>query len=108
MAANPGFKCLVGGCTVEIPSASPDVQKMLLETHNRDVHNELVRPPVESSGAKSQKLQRPVIPDDCTENQWAFFLDKWDDFKRFYGLTKGPEIYSHLRSCCSDELQYKL
>ena len=58
MAANPGFECLVSGCIVEIPSASPDVQKMLLETHNRDVHNELVRPPVESSGAKSKKLQR--------------------------------------------------
>ena len=110
-SASPGFECLVTGCKVKIPEASSDIQKMLLETHNSDAHGDLTqsRQTVgESSGAKAQKLQRPVIPEDCTENQWSFFLDKWCDFKRFYGLREGPEIYSHLRSCCSDDLQYKL
>ena len=34
--------------------------------------------------------------------------DKWEDYKGFYKLTSREEIYSHIRSCCGDALQYKL
>ena len=57
------------------------------------------------SGPRAQKLQRPTIPEDCSEVQWAFFMDKWEDYKRFYKLTAREEIYSHLHSCWSDALQ---
>ena len=63
---------------------------------------------VGDTGPKAQKLQRPCIPEDCSEVQWAFFIDKWEDYKGFYKLTNKEEIYSHMRSCCSDSLQYKL
>ena len=106
------FKCLVEGCEVEIPAVSEALQLVLLETHNRDAHGALQAPleqrRVGETGNKAQKLQRPVIPEDCTEVQWAFFIDKWEDYKGFYKLTAKEEIYSHIRSCCGDDLQYKL
>ena len=74
------FKCLVEGCEVEIPAVSEALQLVLLETHNRDAHGALQAPleqrRVGETGNKAQKLQRPVIPEDCTEVQWAFFIDK--------------------------------
>ena len=106
------FKCVVEGCEVEIPAASEALQLVLLETHNRDAHGALQAPLDQrragETGNKAQKLQRPVIPEDCTEVQWAFFIDKWEDYKGFYKLTTKEEIYSHIRSCCGDDLQYKL
>ena len=66
---------------------------MFLQTHNRDVHG-VMSEPLECRGgdvgAKAQKLQRPTIPDDCSE------------------VTTREENYFHLFSCCSDILQYKL
>ena len=106
------FKCLVVGCEVEIPALSEALQLVLLETHNKDAHGAIQAPleqrRVGEKGNKAQKLQRPVIPEDCSEVQWAFFIDKWEDYRGFYGLTTREEIYSHIRSCCSDDLQYKL
>ena len=87
MSVNPAFVCPVGGCEMEIPALTGDVQMLFLETHNRDAHGALQAPleqrRVGETGNKAQKLQRPVIPEDCTEVQWAFFIDKWEDYKGF-------------------------
>ena len=78
---NPGFKYPSPGCEVETPEASSDVQKMFLEAHLKAAHSELLQVSVQpvsepSGGFTAQKLQRPYIPEDCTENQWSFVLDK--------------------------------
>ena len=78
---------------------------MFLGTHTRDAHD-LVQASLEhlgsgQTGPKAQKVQRPSIPEDCSEVQW-------EDYKGFYRLASKGEIYSHMRSCCSDSLQYKL
>ena len=108
----PAIKCSVGACEVEIPATTEAVQLMLLQTHIRDAHGAIQAPlehrGVGEMGAKAQKLVRPSIPEDCSEVQWAFFIDKWEDYRGFYKLTSREEIYSHIRSCCSDSLQYKL
>ena len=75
---------------------------LLLQTHNKDAHGAMHRPLEQRGGGE---LQRPTIPEDCSEVQWAFFMDKWEDYKRFYKLTAREEIYSHLHSCWSDALQ---
>ena len=110
--ALPAFECPVGGCEVEVPATSEAMQLLFLQTHNKDQHGALQAPleqrGVGETGAKAQKLVRPLIPEDCSEIQWAFFIDKWEDYKGFYKLSSREEIYSHIRSCCSDELQYKL
>ena len=112
MSLNPAFKCPVAGCEVKVPAVSGDVQVLFLQTHNKDAHGAMQAPLEQrgggETGPRAQKLQRPVIPEDCSEVQWSFFMDKWDDYKGFYKLSTREEIYSHLRSCCSDALQYKL
>ena len=105
------FSCPVTGCSVKIPALAIEIQKIYFETHTRDAHGGLGGSNAgrsTDSSTRSQKLERPIIPDDCSDNQWSFFLDKWEDFKLFYKLSTKAEIYSHLRSCCSDGLQYKL
>ena len=114
MSALVSFQCPVEGCEVMIPDTTGEVQAMFLQTHNQSSHGALTTAlpgdtvPENSRGGKTQKLERPKIPADCSEVQWAFFMEKWADFKRFYKLTDRQEIYSHLRECLSDGLQYKL
>ena len=70
---------------MEIPATTETVQLMFLQTHNRDAHGAMQAPleqrGVGETGAKAQKLVRPLIPEDCSEVQWAFFIDKWEDYK---------------------------
>ena len=98
----PAFKCPVGDCEVEIPATTETMQLMFLQTHNRDAHGAMQAPleqrGVGETGTKAQKLVRPSIPEDCSEVQWAFFIDKWEDYRGFYKLTSREEIYSHIRS----------
>ena len=92
----PTFKCPVGGCEVEIPATSEPVQLVFLQTHNKDAHG-AIQAPLEQrgggdTGARAQKLLRPLIPEDCSEVQWDFFIDKWEDYRGFYKLTSRDEI----------------
>ena len=89
MSLSPAFQCPVGGCEVEIPAVTGAVQMLFLETHNRDAHGALQAPletqnRVVETGAKAQKIQRPSIPEECSETEWAFFIDKWEDYRGFY------------------------
>ena len=106
---NPAFECPVEGCKVQIPAVSGDVQMLFLQTHNKDAHGAMQQPldhrVVGDTGPKAQKLQRPCIPEDCSEVQWAFFIDKWEDYKGFYKLTNKEEIYSHM-SQIAEELTF--
>ena len=112
MSVSPAFTCPVAGYEVKVPAMSGDAQVFFLQTHNRDAHGAMQAPLEQcgggEAGPRAQKLQRPVIPEDCSEVQWSFFMDKWDDYKGFYKLSTKEEIYSHLRNCYSDALQYKL
>ena len=92
MSVNPAFTCLVAGCEVKVPAGTGDMQVLFLQIHDRDAH-----------GA----MQASVIPEDCSEGQWSCFTDRWDNYKGFYKLSTKEEIYSHLRDCDSDALQYK-
>ena len=81
-----------GGCKVKVFATTREVQMMFLQTHAQSAHGALTTAlpgdvsPGKSRGGKTQKLERPKVPVDCSEVQWAFFLQKWADFKRFYDL----------------------
>ena len=73
MNMNPAFQCPVGGCEMQIPALTTDIQNMFSGTHTRDAHD-LVKAPLEHSGSgetgpKAQKLQRPSIPEECSESE---------------------------------------
>ena len=120
----PKFKCVVTDCVVEFPDVDKEIQKMMMTTHNLEAHGALHTPLERGGGGgggdvgaggqhghgqpKTQKIARPMIPDECSESEWAFFQSKWVDYKRFYQLQLREDIYTHLRSCCTDALQYKL
>ena len=68
---------------------------LFLSTHNRDVHGAMTTPlttGAQEGGGKAKKLERPTIPEDCSEVQWTFFLDKWEDYKGFYKLVENAAI----------------
>ena len=85
MSVSPAFTCPEAGCEVKVPAMSGDAQVFFLQTHNRDAHGAMQAPLEQcgggEAGPRAQKLQRPVIPEDCSEVQWSFFMDKWDDYK---------------------------
>ena len=59
---------------------------LLVQTQNKDAHGAL-QVPLEhhglgETGPKAQKLRKPS--EDCSEVQWAFFIDKLEDYRGFY------------------------
>ena len=94
----PNAGCVLGvnGQRYKTPDMEAELALRMLDLHVQQNHSELQG--VGETGPKAQKLQRPSIPEDCSEVQWAFFVEKWEDYKRFYRLTTKDEIYSHMRS----------
>ena len=100
---NMVFMCLVEGCKVRIPVVSGDVQMLIVQTHIKDA-NGVLQVPLEHHGAgetgpKAQKL-RTLYPRGQLAGPVS--LLHWEKYKEFYKLTIKEEIYSHMRSCCSD------
>ena len=60
---------------------------------------------------KAQELQRLSIPEDGSEVQWVFLIDKWEDNRGFYKLTtKGKFTLTNIYAIADAAvtLQYKL
>ena len=51
--------------------------------------------------------ERPEIDLGYSETQWAFFLDKWDVYKRRAAL-KAEHLTDELHACCSKDLRKTL
>ena len=87
------FMCLVEGCKVRILAVSGDVQMLLVQTHIKDAHG-VLQVPLEHHGAGETGPKAPLAG--------PVSLLHWEEYKGFYKLTIKEEIYSHMRSCCSD------
>lgn len=55
-----------------------------------------------------KKPEPPTIGLNSNENQWAFFMDEWDEFKRRCKLLTPDDIRSELRAACSEDLRREL
>ncbi len=57
---------------------------------------------------KSVKPVRPSVDIDTSEGEWAYFKDKWSQYKRMAKLTAIDGIRDNLRQCCAHQLDKRL
>ena len=55
-----------------------------------------------------KKPNPPTIGLSSNENQWAFFIDEWDEYKRRCKLDTPEDVRSELRAACSEDLRREL
>ena len=103
------IKCPAPGCDSSWPATTPsEVLLKLLDIHERTAH-----PPQSplaaqiATGAKAEKVRRPVISTSGTSEEWTYFTTRWSEYKQATRLT-GQDIIFQLLECCDEALRKDL
>ena len=79
-----------------------------LSKRNEDLHKKLSD--LKSNGSSQQiklkRPERPTVEPELTDNDWAYFKDRWERYKIDSGIspTNTSLIISELRATCSQEV----
>ena len=104
--AKETLNCEWKECLWVSKEASMETCLRLLEIHVRANHpiTESLQPKPNHSSVKPEKAKRPEISSEMSEEDWAYFLSCWGDYKRATEL-KGEEITIQLMECCCEQLR---
>ena len=96
--------CEYPGC--EGPRKSPegdlDTVVKLLEMHFVSKHKPSQSS--KSSAAKVEKAKRPEIAAELSDEDWNYFLSRWEAYKKATSL-QGEDIVLQLMECCCEQLR---
>ena len=110
MSSGSEIQCPAPDCTTTWPSSTnPDVLIRLIDLHSRTAHPVTTpSPPVQTvATSKAEKVKRPHISAAGTSEEWAYFLDRWSDYKKATHLSDTDIVYQ-LLECCDDNLRRDL
>ena len=110
MAPPPRQPCSAEGCTYSTPENLPNWDMV---TQHLTIHQQTVHPtpavglptPATTSAPRTAKKERPTISSQMTEEQWRFFVDEWNRYKR-QTKVKDQELLDELWSCMVEELRH--
>jgi hypothetical protein len=93
--------CPVTGCTETFQEGlDPTVLVALLDLHSRAVHPAPApAPQAPTPRIKAENVKRPVITASGTEEEWEYFLQRWDIYKQATQLTGGDILFQLLETC---------
>ena len=76
----------------------------LLEIHITANHapNQTVR--TSHAATKPEKAKRPEMAAEMSDEDWAYFLSRWEEYKKATALT-GDEVILQLMECCCEQLR---
>ena len=94
------IRCPAPGCPDSWPSNIPsDVLLKLLDIHERTAHPTTTPATAPSAtGAKAEKVKRPVISVSGTSEQWTYFKQRWSEYKIATRLTVRTSYFSSLNA----------
>jgi hypothetical protein len=100
------LKCEYKECTWKSDKYTVDVCLKLLEIHIAAKHATAPTQPVKtpSSAAKTEKAKRPEIAAEMSDEDWAYFLSRWEEYKKATAL-EGDEVILQLMECCCEPLR---
>ena len=103
------IKCSAPDCTESWPSTTPaEVLIRLLDLHARTAHPIAIPETAPTAtGAKAEKVRRPVISSSGTSEEWSYFNQRWTEYKLATRLT-GPDVIYQLLECCDEALRKDL
>ena len=50
---------------------------------------------------KPEKAKRPEMASEMSDEDWAYFVSRWEDYKKATAL-KGDEVIMQLMECCCE------
>ena len=103
------INCSAPDCTTSWPATTAaEVLIRLIDLHARTAHPApaLTAPPA-TNAAKAEKIQRPTISAAGTSEEWAYFKQRWSDYKTATHLPASDIIYQ-LLECCDEGLRKDL
>ena len=90
-------QCLAPGCGHIFGSAEGQALVSLIELHARTAH-----PPTateEPTTGKAEKVRRPVISSQGTNEDWSYFNSRWLEYKAATKIAGADIVYQLLETC---------
>lgn len=101
----PSLACPVNGCEYQATNDDAACAAALLTAHTIN-HRTGVNPPA-TNRAQPEKLTRPQIALSSSSEDWAYFIEKWTEYKVATGIT-GRDLTAQLTDCCENQLKRDL
>ena len=104
--AKTTLDCEWSDCPWVSKEASVETCLRLLEIHVAANHPNAAQTTARPSHAnvKAEKARRPEMASEMSDEDWAYFLSRWADYKRATSL-QGDEVVLQLMECCCEQLR---
>ena len=96
------LQCEFVECTWSSPEGELDTIVKLMEMHFAAKHKPGQSAKVTS--VRAEKAKRPEIAVEMSDEDWAYFLSRWDAYKKATGLI-GDDVILQLMECCCEQLR---
>ena len=103
------LNCEAPGCGVKKEAEKEETVVAMMQLHQANVH-----PPVQGQAAntamgyKGQKIERPKVSENESDEVWVQFKHDWANYKRYYELKDKDKINLELQQCCDSKLRTKI
>ena len=81
--------CPRSRCTWKTEELEIEVAKWMIDKHLQAEHE--VKTEGGSGSVRAEKVRRPEVGPDMSNEKWAYFLTRWEDYKKACGL-KGAHL----------------
>ena len=100
----PAITCPKSRCTWKTDDLTEETAMKLIELHLLSEHEVEAEKKVKTGGPKAEKVRRPEVSPDMTEERWAYFLSRWEAYKRGWGLSD-TEAMDQLLECLAEPVR---
>ena len=95
--------CEFSDCKYKTPEGELAVVVELLKMHFAAQHKSADKEPTKSA-AKLEKAKRPELKLEMSDEDWAYFLNRWESYKKAAGLEE-EDVVIQLMECCEEQLR---
>merc|ERR1712082_380919 len=101
----PSLKCTNSRCTWVTDDVSEAMAYSLVKLHLQSEHKLDVDSKTEgTTKARMDKLKRPEVSPEMSNDRWAYFLTRWESYKVGCGLT-AQDVLGQLKECMVDSVR---
>ena len=106
MTSTSTIQCPAPGCDVQWSLATPtEILTRLIDIHSATTHQSPT--PARTTAARVEKVRRPTVSAAGTSETWAYFEQRWSDYKQATHL-EGHDTVFELLECCDEALRKDL
>ena len=92
-------KCEYGDCTWTCDTENLETYLGLYKLHIEALHK------TAQGSTKVEKAKRPELASEVSDEDWAYFISRWKEYKKATNLTSVAEILTQLMECCCEQLR---